>query len=130
MTWKNWMLGAVLTVAPAFAQTTFNVPFDFDINGTQWGAGSYQVTPLATGVVLIRNLDTQKNKMVLTVPDRSAVTDPNHDGLTFHQYGESYFLSLISFGKDRGLRLSRTTRERELASRIGPQVASIRSGVR
>ena len=130
MTWKNWVLGAALTLAPAFAQTTFKVPFDFDAGGHNWSAGNYQVNLLSSGFAVIHNVDTRQNQIVLPVRDRSDIKDPASAALTFHQYGERYFLAKISVGENNGLKLQATPKERELASRVSPTVALIRAGTR
>jgi hypothetical protein len=127
MTWKHWIIGAALTVAPAFAEPTFKVPFDFEIGGTQWSAGTYQVEVLKTGFTRIRNLDTHQSQFVLANPADSVVKDAGLGAMTFHRYGDRYFLYQISFGTDVGRQMPASPKERELASRTDRTLALIRT---
>jgi hypothetical protein len=125
MTWRHWILGAAFIAAPAFAEPQFKVPFDFEVNGTQWSAGTYEVNLLSSGFARIRNLDTHQGQFVIGNPDQSLTKD-GLGSLKFNKYGDRYFLSQISIG-DVGRTLQQSPKERALASASSRTVALIRT---
>ena len=90
---------ALLISVPLSAQTIAKatVPFDFTVGRAHLPAGTYEISPLAQAVILIR--DSRTTKSVLTYfnskePSRGHSTPK----LVFHRYGDKYFLSQVSRG--------------------------------
>lgn len=90
---------ALLISVPLSAQTIAKatVPFDFTVGRAHLPAGTYEISPLAQAVILIR--DSRTTKSVLTYfnskePSRGDSTPK----LVFHRYGDKYFLSQVSRG--------------------------------
>lgn len=113
-----------LTCAGLRAQTVdlrATIPFDFNIGQTSMPAGDYEIQGHGM-VVLVRRVDTGKpaNAFVVTIGAESA----NRDGtprLSFHHYGDEYFLSAI-WDPSGGRLVRQTGRELEMAKRAGAAV--------
>jgi hypothetical protein len=107
---------ALLISVPLSAQTIarVTVPFDFTVGQTQMSAGTYEVSPLAHGAIVIR--DSKAAKSVLSVV-RSERTRGSDSGATllFNKYGDKYFLSQVSRGFGGGvMQLPTSKLEKEL----------------
>ena len=90
---------ALLISVPLSAQTIAKatIPFGFTVGRAHLPAGTYEISPLAQTVILIR--DSRTAKSVLTYfnskePSRGDSTPK----LVFHRYGDKYFLSQVSRG--------------------------------
>ena len=90
---------ALLISVPLSAQTTAKatVPFDFTVGQTRMPAGTYEVSRLSDGAILIRDNKTAKSVVSLfnTEAPKRADSTPK---LVFHRYGDKYFLSQVFRG--------------------------------
>lgn len=112
---------ALLISVPLSAQTIakLTVPFDFTVGQTQMSAGTYEISSLGHGAIVIR--DTKAAASVLSIVN----TEPsrNNDSgtkLLFNRYGDKYFLSDVSRGFGGGvmhLPTSKLEKEVRIASR-------------
>ncbi len=110
------------------AQTTIltaNIPFNFQVGKDEMPAGAYRID-YTHGLLSVRRPDGDKCVFVLTVP-KSRDKAPETGILEFHRYGDTYFLSGVwTPGSADGAGLVKTSREKELASRLGsPQPAAV-----
>lgn len=73
------------------------VPFNFTVNGSTMPAGSYTITSDSSSVPVlsIRNHQEKLNVWAMGLLDPSDVGKAG--SLTFHKYGDRYFLSEISY---------------------------------
>lgn len=100
------MLAATLTLgmSAASGQDTMNanIPFAFQIPGTELPAGKYIVTPLSGGsIIQLRNTDTPRNGALVVVRN----TGDSREGaprLVFNCYNRECSLAKLSFGGGRG----------------------------
>jgi len=107
-----------LSTVSAFAQTqdpvTAKIPFEFNMNGKTLPAGTYiagKMTP--GGVVIVRSVDRK-----VAVASIASVTTGNKETptrLTFHRYGNQYFLAKIEIEGVNGLELPTTKAEQQAA---------------
>jgi hypothetical protein len=80
----------------SFAQSNgvrANVPFDFTVGNDLLPAGTYTIKPQSTSVIVIKNHD--KPIAVLSLVHQDGNKSTNGGKLTFHKYGDQYFLSEI-----------------------------------
>jgi hypothetical protein len=124
---RNFLMGAGLTVmlwAP-FLKAEENlavakIPFDFQVNETSLPAGTYTVIMDSNVTTLrLRNNDTGKSILVMPPARDSRESEPR---LSFHHYGDHYFLSGIYADGNRGYTLKKGSLEREM-ERGGATVA-------
>jgi hypothetical protein len=71
-----------------------NVPFDFTVANNLLPAGTYTMKTESTGLIVIRNND-KPAIVVLTLVDLTGNKSRSGGKLTFHRYGDQYFLSEI-----------------------------------
>src|SRR5215469_14814976 len=116
------MLGLVLVAAGAHAQSLkvkADIPFNFVVDKAALPAGSYSIDALSgsTGLV-IRSNDSNESRVVLSNHAESfKASSDTH--LTFHRYGDQYFLAQIWVeGEHAGRQLKVTGREREAAKNM------------
>lgn len=111
---------ALFVTTAASAQTVdmkVNIPFNFIINGATLPAGEYSVTSADVGgqVLLIRDLSSYRNKLILANSCRSAKA-ATKTKLVFHRYGNRYFMNQIWIaGDDAGHEIPTSRREKEVA---------------
>lgn len=125
-------LCGILT-APLSAQTThpvgrFDIPFQFAAGGKTMPAGEYTVDiRTVDGLVRIESKgDRHQAAFIATFPAEKAVSD--NPKLTFHRYGDKYFLARISQqGSDSIRGLAASPAEREAAK--APSLAPVRAVV-
>jgi hypothetical protein len=82
--------------ASSFAQNHMvqaNIPFDFTVSGKLFPAGEYRIEQRGTNIVEIRNHDKPISAVAMVAPDGNA--GPGGGKITFHRYGDQYFLSQI-----------------------------------
>lgn len=113
-----------ILTAPLGAQSQrpvgrFDVPFEFSVNGKTLPAGKYTVgVDAVDGAVQIQSDGNaggkRKSLLAMTLPAGNAAGD--QPKLTFHRYGNQYFLARISPAAGFPIRgLSVTPAEREVA---------------
>ena len=108
-------LGATLgSVALRAQELRANVPFDFTLGKQSFAAGDYQVRQLSSSVLQIRNISDHSG--ALTVTHATTAGQPGKKVLTFHRYGDSYFLTQVSDG-DSDWMLPQSTIEKELLAK-------------
>jgi hypothetical protein len=120
---------ALLISVPLSAQTiaTANIPFDFTVGQTQLPAGTYDVSPLAHGAIVIRNGNTAKSVASIFRWEDPRKGDSTTK-LVFHKYGDKYFLSQVARGHGNGvmqLPTSKLEEEVRIASSSAPQKAVV-----
>jgi hypothetical protein len=90
-----------------------NVPFDFMVNGKTLPAGQYTVEQgNAQNVLVIRSWETKQ--AIGVIAQRLEVSAGTKPQLTFHRYGDQYFLAQVIDGA-RGSELPKSKAEREAA---------------
>lgn len=120
---------ALLISVPLSAQTiaTANVPFDFTVGQTQLPAGTYDISPLAHGAIVIRDGKTAKSVASIFRWEDARKGD-SATKLVFHKYGDKYFLSQVARGNGNGvmqLPTSKLEEEVRIASSSAPQKAVV-----
>ena len=120
---------ALLISIPLSAQTlaTANVPFDFTVGQTQLPAGTYNISPLAHGAILIRDGKTAKSVASIFRWEDAGKGD-SVTKLVFHKYGDKYFLSQVARGNGNGvmqLPTSKLEEEVRVASSRVPEKAVV-----
>lgn len=114
--------------APARAQgtgtdTVTNVPFAFTAGDTNLPRDQYRITPMPgqNGAFMIRGL--RSGVVLMSRTDRSTDREPA-PSLTFHRYGDEYFLKEVQLGDGRILHLPQTRAERRAAESVAAQASS------
>jgi hypothetical protein len=107
-----------LSTVSAFAQTqdpiTAKIPFEFSVNGKTLPAGTYTAGKmLSGGVVIVRSED--RKVVVTSIANVAASNKETATQLTFHRYGNQYFLAKIEIEGANGLELPKTKAERQAA---------------
>lgn len=117
------LAAVVVLVVPALAQvseTTFNIPFNFNIGKEVRPAGPYVISSVFESSLRIRRTDGTNaivvSSMAVDSGDRSAPCK-----LVFHRYGNKYFLSQTWLARSTGRELFRSDEEKEMARHIEPQ---------
>ena len=89
-----------------------NVPFDFQVNQATLPAGTYVVFTHANGQSLqLRNEETGKSILILPPGRESGKSEPQ---LTFHRYGNHYFLAEVWTPGATGYIMKKSSLEREM----------------
>jgi hypothetical protein len=109
----------------SFAQSNgvrANVPFDFTVGNDLLPAGTYTIKPQSTSVIVIKNHD--KPIAVLSLVHQDGNKSTNGGKLTFHKYGDQYFLSeILSDGANMNVEIPTSKAEK----RVGLQQATLHS---
>jgi hypothetical protein len=106
-------LTALLGPSAAMAQSQhFTVPFGFSVGSKPMAAGGYRVSELRPNVLQIWSEHDRRSILVGTNAGEHG-KDSGMATLTFHRYGERYFLSSMS-DYDRGWKLATPAAEKEL----------------
>ena len=87
-------LVAIFGAASASAQSkmTFETQFDFQIGKDNLQAGKYELFKLEFGKYLLKNVATQKGRLVLFDVSLTNKDEAADQRIVFHRYGETYFL--------------------------------------
>lgn len=120
------LFGSSVILAQNAARETATVPFAFHASSKTLPAGKYSVELSGMGIAQIQDVQTGNSILLM-----SKGRDSNKSGeprLTFHRYGNEYFLAEIWMpGRDGGYALSTSAREKEASKHSGPvTLASIR----
>ena len=104
-------------------ETVTNVPFGFSAGGTNLPRDLYRISPMPgqNGVFMIRG--ERQGVVLMSVTDRTNDREPA-PRLTFHRYGEQYFLREVQLGDGRILHLSETRAERKAAESVAANAAA------
>ena len=98
---KLLLLTAVIGISAAMVSanvttgtiiTKFDVSFDFQIGGKEYSKGTYQLTREARNVFILSNLETGSSRVLLGGPSRDFRFGKDESKMTFHRYGDKYFL--------------------------------------
>ncbi|HZQ55827.1 MAG TPA: hypothetical protein VFB14_26750 [Bryobacteraceae bacterium] len=106
-----------LSTAALMAQSSaaaYDIPFSFDAAGIQMPAGHYLVTPESNDVGLLRG--DGHGMLFQRTPQLNAKPRAAH--LTFHKYGDAYFLREVWDQSGRGNTVRQSPREHELRQTI------------
>ncbi|MGA3007683.1 MAG: hypothetical protein ABSE59_07315 [Opitutaceae bacterium] len=98
------------------------IPFDLTVGQASLPAGDYEIHEQGV-VVLVRRLDGKPANAIVTTVGVGGAESGGSPRLTFHRYGNEYFLSEIwnpESGGGRGV--PRTGHEAEVAKRLGSAV--------
>jgi hypothetical protein len=111
-----------LATLPAAAKSVdgmrAQVPFDFHVGERLVGAGAYTVKSLSADELVLR-ITGDKGSAATTT--NSGTKRGNGDGraqLTFHKYGDQYFLAAVWGSDSTGRTLSESKRERNLRKEL------------
>ena len=130
------ILVSMITISTAKAQSgnqplVATIPFEFSLGGQALSAGRYTVTianPTSDQrVIKLTNLETNETAIVLTHPRNGKSEDGAR--LTFHRYGERYFLAQAWTGADSiGMEVSKSSAERAISKDLAgtaPQTEAV-----
>jgi hypothetical protein len=106
-------LGSVRLMAKAPIHAT--IPFDFTVGAKSFAAGDYSVWEMTPSVLAIRTANG-RSKMLTIAHSAEPNDKPGVATLTFHRYGDRYFLSRVS-NNDRGWELAKSVVEKELIAK-------------
>ena len=109
------MLGSSLILAQESAREVANIPFAFHARETTLPAGRYTICAMnSQGAMRISDKKTGHSIMV---PTRGRQSGPDQTArLTFHRYGNEYFLSEIWMPQQvDGYTVGKSAREKELS---------------
>ena len=121
---------AALGVVPAFAQTRMlvrvDVPFEFSVGSVNLPAGEYEISSqVGSNVMRIAAAKGDHQSVWIT---KSTTTDSHPEGthLTFHVYGQQYYLAGVwSRTGAGGLALPKSRAEEEAAASIAPKQVAL-----
>ena len=104
-------------------QVQVNVPFDFTVSAKLLPAGTYTIKRDAENIILISN--REKPISALALVGSGGKSSPGWGKVTFHRYGDQYFLSEI-LCDSAGMSLSLPTSKQEhkvqvLQARVNPR---------
>jgi len=99
-------------VAQGFTSAKVEIPFAFQTGRSRMPAGLYQITNQSDNIVVLRGPD-QVSAFVVMHSAIVSRTQPR-EKITFHRYGNKYFLSQIwRAGDTFGLECSKTRTEKD-----------------
>ena len=75
--------------------TTFEVEFDFQIGNKSYPKGKYRLSKGDNSVLVLDNFAGKKSKVFLGIRSSKASYEASINRLTFHRYGDTYFLREI-----------------------------------
>ena len=118
------LLGLLLVAGSAIGQTIrvrADVPFDFSVGNKKLPAGMYNVKTINdrdTAQLLLQAQDG-RSSVIMNSDSAENLKPVDKTTLVFNKYRDQYFLSEIwTAGATHGHRLSKTSREKELAKEI------------
>jgi hypothetical protein len=101
--------------APSIAQDRMvqaTIPFDFTVSGKLLPKGVYTFKKDSQNIILIRNRNKAISSLALVTPDSESA--PGGGVLTFHHYGDQYFLSqILSESANLNIRVPTSKKERK-----------------
>ena len=117
------LVGVAASARAQGVETVTNVPFAFTAGDTNLPRDEYRISPMPgqTGAFMIRGL--RSGVVLMSRTDRSNDRDPA-PSLTFHRYGDQYFLKQVQLGDGRILQLPSTRAERRAAESVAAQAVS------
>jgi hypothetical protein len=85
---------AIFTVSSAYAQQVlkFDVPFQFQIGKAKLDAGKYEMRQLDSSKFLLRNAETGKTGIVVSLAQAGTNESSESEKIVFNRYGNVYFM--------------------------------------
>jgi hypothetical protein len=99
----------------AQAPINFTIPFDFNMGSKSFTAGEYRVRQPQPGVIAITSVKGRA-QMALVAHRGEPCDKPGFAKLTFHRYGDYYFLSQVA-DNNSGWVLAKSSVEKEMIAR-------------
>ena len=118
------VLGAMLATTPASAQSkrlAVNIPFDFVVGKVAFKAGTYRIAKQPESSFLSLNSAEGQSIYTLPVPGGNAANRNGEPYLVFARYGGEAFLEKVVFSVTDNYDLPRSSREKELMSKLMPR---------
>jgi hypothetical protein len=117
------LVGVAASARAQAIATVTNVPFAFTAGDTNLPRDRYRISPMPgqNGVIMIRG--ERHGVVLMSRTDRRNDREPA-PRLTFHRYGDQYFLREVQLGDGRILHLSETRAEKEAAEYVAAQAAA------
>jgi len=106
------LVGVAASARAQGIETVTNVPFAFTAGDTKLPQDRYRISPMLgqNGVFMIRG--ERHGVVLMSRTDRQNDREPA-PSLTFHRYGDQYFLREVQLGDGRILHLTQSRAERE-----------------
>ena len=106
------LVGVAASARAQGTETVTNVPFAFTAGDTKLPQDRYRISPMPgqNGVFLIRG--ERHGVVLMSLTDRRNDREPA-PSLTFHRYGDQYFLREVQLGDGRILHLTQSRAEKE-----------------
>ena len=116
------LVGVAAAARAQGIETVTDVPFGFTAGDTNLPRDQYRISPMPgqNGAFMIRG--ERHGVMLMSRTDRRNDREPAPK-LTFHRYGDQYFLREVQLGDGRILHLSETRAEREAAESVAANAA-------
>lgn len=89
-----------------------DVPFAFTVSQNSLPTGTYTISVVNGNEVQIRN--DQTNKTVVMIAQHEESSKPQNPRLTFHKYGDTYFLAEAWCGSGTGVEIPAGKMEQEM----------------
>ena len=117
------LVGVAASARAQAIATVTNVPFAFTAGDTNLPRDRYRISPMPgqNGVLMIRG--ERHGVMLLSRTERLNHREPAPK-LTFHRYGDQYFLREVELGDGTILHFSETRAEREAAEYVAAKAAA------
>ena len=101
-------------------ETVTNVPFAFTAGEANLPQDRYRITPIPGHPHVVMIQGQRHSVVIMSRIERRSDRNPA-PSLTFHRYGDQYFLSELQLGDGRVLRLSQTGAEKRAAEYAAAQ---------
>jgi hypothetical protein len=117
------LVGVATSARAQGIETVTTVPFAFSAGDTNLPRDSYRVVPMPgqNGVFMIRG--ARHGVILMTRTDRRTDREPA-PSLTFHRYGDQYFLREVQLGDGSILHIPQTRSETRAAEHVSAQAAA------
>jgi hypothetical protein len=115
------LVGVAASARAQGIETVTNVPFAFTAGETKLPQDQYRISPMPgqNGAFMLRGL--RHGVVLMSRTDRNDRQPA--PSLTFHRYGDQYFLRDVQLGDGRILHLSQSRAERKAAESVAAQAA-------
>jgi hypothetical protein len=117
------LVGVAASARAQGVETVTNIPFEFSAGDTNLPRDKYRITPMhgQNNVLMIRG--SRSGVVLMSQTGRRNDREPA-PSLTFHRYGDKYFLREVQLGDGRVVLFSQTRAEKEAAEYVAAQAAS------
>jgi hypothetical protein len=116
------LVGVATSARAQGPETVTNVPFAFTAGDTNLPRDYYRIVPMPgqNGVFMVRG--ARRGVILMSRTDRRNNGEPA-PSLTFHRYGDQYFLREVQLGDGRILHIPQTRAEMKAAEQVSAQAA-------